>query len=187
MRLLNFREISDRIGRLSKKERLILYLAICFVSLTLLDRSVISPIYSRIKSLNSEIKEREMTIKKNLRILAQEERIASEIAQYSTLLASAKFAGEDATALLKEIEDLANKSSVYLVNMRPAGSRSLGASSKLLINLNCEAQMEQLADFMYNIETSDKLLTIERYQISPKAKGSSVVTCSMTIAKIIMP
>jgi Tfp pilus assembly protein PilO len=90
-------------------------------------------------------------------------------------------------SLLKEIESFANKSSVYLVDMKPAGLKPSDSSKKYLISLNCEAQMEQLSDFMYNIENSNKLLTIEKYQISPKSKESSVVRCSMSIAKIIMP
>ena len=47
--------------------------------------------------------------------------------------------------------------------------------------------MEQLVDFMYNIENSDKLLMIEKYQISPKSKESSVAKCAMSISKIVIP
>ncbi|PIQ86101.1 MAG: hypothetical protein COV73_05065 [Candidatus Omnitrophica bacterium CG11_big_fil_rev_8_21_14_0_20_43_6] len=39
-----------------------------------------------------------------------------------------------------------------------------------MINLNCEAQMEQLVNFMYNMENSSSLLSIEKYQLAPKAK-----------------
>ncbi len=175
------------VSHLSKKEKIIFYTAISFVSLTLLDRLIISPIYSKIKSLNEEIQEKESSTKKNLHILAQKDRISSEIAQYTSFLSSAKSEEEETTLLLKEIEGLANKSSVYLVDMKPGGLKDSGSSKKYLISLNCEAQMEQLSDFMYNIENSNELLTIEKYQISPKSKESSVVKCSMSIAKIVMP
>ena len=175
------------VARLSKREKIIFYAAVSFVSLTLLDRLIISPIYSKIKSLNEEIQERESSIKKNLNILDQKDRISSEITKYTTFLSSTESDEEEMTSLLKEIEGLANKSSVYLVDMKPAGLKSAGSSKKYLISLNCEAQMEQLTDFMYNIENSIKLLTIEKYQIAPKSKESSVVRCSMSIAKIVMP
>lgn len=175
------------VSHLSKREKIIFYAAISFVSLTLLDCLIISPIYSKIKSLNEEIQERESNIKKNLHILAQKDRISSEITKYTSFLSSAESEEEEMTSLLKEIEGLANKSSVYLVDMKPAGLKPTGSSKKYLISLNCEAQMEQLSDFMYNIENSNKLLTIEKYQISPKSKESSVVRCSISIAKIVMP
>lgn len=175
------------LAHLSKREKIIFYAAISFVSLTLLDRLIISPIYSKIKSLNEEIRERESSIKKNLHILAQKDRISFEIAKYTSFLNNAKSEEEEITSALKEIEGLANKAGVYLVDMKPVGLKPAGASKEYLINLNCEAQMEQLIDFMYNIENSNKLLTIEKYQISPKSKESSVVRCSMSIAKIVMP
>jgi 23S rRNA A2030 N6-methylase RlmJ len=137
------------------------------------------------KSLDKEIREKELNIKKGLRILAQKDKVTSEIAKYASILSSLKSEQEDVTPILKEIEILANKTSVYLVDMKPAGLKSSGTSKKYLINLECEAQMEQLTEFMYNIENSNKLLSIEKYQISPKSKESSVATCSMTIAKMI--
>lgn len=187
MRVPKIQALYNFVAHLSKREKIIFYAAISFVSLTLLDRLIISPIYSKIKSLNEEVKEKESSIKKSLHILAQKERISSEIARYTSFLTSAKSEEEETTYLLKEIEGLANKAGVYLVDMKPGGLKDMGSSKKYLINLNCEAQMEQLFDFMYNIENSNKLLTIEKYQIGPKSKESSIARCSMSIAKIIMP
>lgn len=173
--------------RLSKREQLILYLAVFFISLTLLDRAIISPIFSKIKSLDTEIKEKETAIRRNSHILTQKDRVSSEIAKYSSFLSAAKSEDEEVSSFLKEIENLANKSSVYLVDMKPAGIKDLGSSKKYLLNLNCEAQMEQITDFMYNIENSSKLITIDKYQISPKSKESSVAKCSMSISRIVIP
>jgi hypothetical protein len=175
------------LARLSKKEKLILYVAVSFVSLALLDRLIISPIFSKMKSLNREIQEKESGIKKNLRILAQKDRILAESAKYSSFLSSPESGEDQITSLLKEIEGYANKASVYLIDMKPSGVKDIGPSKKYLINLNCEAQIEQLTSFMYNIENSSELLTIEKYQISPKAKESSVARCSMSISKMVAP
>lgn len=175
------------IAHLSKREKIVFYAAVSFVSLTLLDRLIISPIHSKIKSLNKEIQETGSNIRKNLHILSQKDRISSEIAQYASFLNSAKSEEEEATSLLKEIESLANKAEVYLIDMKPMGLKDRDSYKKYLVNLNCESQMEQLSDFMYKIENSDELLTVEKYQITPKSKESSIVRCSISIAKIIVP
>ena len=174
------------LARLSKREKIILYSATFFISLSLLDRSIIYPIASKIESLNKEIQDKEVGIVKNLRILAQKDRILAESAKYASFLNSPKTEEEQMSYLLKEIESLANKSSVYLVDLKPAGLKSTGSVNKYSINLNCEAQMEQIAEFMYNIENSNSLLSIDRYQISPKSKESSVAKCSMSIGKIVV-
>ncbi|MCM8796063.1 MAG: type II secretion system protein M [Candidatus Omnitrophica bacterium] len=187
MKLTRIQTLYNLVSHLSKREKIIFYAAVSFVFLTLLDRLIISPIHSKIKSLNREIQEKEVNIKRNLHILAQKERILSEINKYATFLSSAELKEEEIPSLLREIESLANKVGVYLVDMKPVGLKSIGSFQKYLINLNCEAQMEQLFDFMYNIESSNKLLTIEKYQINPKSKESSVVVCSMSIAKMVTP
>jgi Tfp pilus assembly protein PilO len=92
---------------------------------------------------------------------------------------------EQVTQVLKELESLASKSSVYLVDMKPGGIKESGSSKRILINLNCEAQMEQLVDFMYNMENSSSLISIEKYQLTPKAKESSVAKCNISVYKVI--
>jgi len=173
--------------RLSKREQFILYIAAFFIALTLLDRLIIEPIFSKMQSLDKEIQEKETAIRRNAHVVVQKDRILAEVAKYTSFLSTAKSEDEEITSFLKEIENLADKSSVYLIDMKPSGVKDLGSSKKYLLNLNCEAQMEQLADFMYNIENSNKLLTIDKYQISPKSKESSIAKCSISISKMVIP
>ncbi len=174
------------ISRLSRREKSILYGTLTFVLLALTDRLIISPVFSRIKSLNEQIAKKESEIRNGLRILAQKDKIEAIKAKHSTFTGSLD-SDEEITVLLKEIEGMASKTSVYLIDMKPGGSKTSGSSKKYTISLNCEAQMEQLVDFMYNIETAGKLFTIEKYQISPKSKASSIARCSMSVSKITVP
>lgn len=174
------------LARLSKREKIIFYCAVSFVSLMSLDRLIISPVYLRMRELNKEIQEEEAEIKKNLRILALKDKISAESAKFASFSNSAKSEEEEMTSILKEVENLANKTSVYLVDMKPGGVKEAGASKKYLVNLNCEGQMDQIVNFMYEIENSNKLLTIEKYQISPKTKESSVTACVFSISKALI-
>ena len=187
MKLLKTQVFYTFLGRLTKREKTIFYVAISFIALTLLDRSILNPIMSKMEFLDRQIQEKESGINRNLRILAQKDRILSESAKFNSLLSSFRFEEEEATSLLKEIEALANKSSVYIIDMKPMGFKEVGSSKRYFINLNCEAQMGQIIDFMYNIENSNRLLSVDRYQINPKSKESSIAVCSMSISKMVMP
>jgi Tfp pilus assembly protein PilO len=175
------------LGRLSKREKFIFYCALLIVSITLLDRLIIYPIFSKLNLLNKEIKEKEAGIRKNLHILAHKDRILAESTKYSSFLSSLKSEEEEMTSILKEIESLADKTSIYLIDMKPGGLKDMGTSKKYLVNLNCEAQMEQLVNFIYSIESSNKLLTVDKYQISPKSRESSIARCRITISKVVVP
>jgi hypothetical protein len=186
IKLPNLQALQVFLGRLSKKDKVIFYVAVGVVSLLILDRAIISPVFSKIRSLNQEIQDRQVNIKKNLRILAQKDRIVTQGAKYSSFLGASNVSDdEQVTLVLKELESLANKSSVYLVDMKPGGIKESGSSKRILINLNCEAQMEQLVDFMYNMENSNSLISIEKYQLTPKSKESSVAKCSIAVYKVV--
>ena len=174
------------LSRLSKREKAVLYVTVFSVSLMLLDRLIISPVFHKIGSLENEIRERELSVKKNIRILSQKDKIVKESSKYTPFFNKTKSEEEEVTSVLKEIENLANKSSVYLVDMKPGGVKKACDAKKYIINLSCEAQLEQLTQFMYDVENSKELLMVEKYEISPKSKESSVARCSMTISKISM-
>ncbi len=172
-------------GHLSPRERNIFLLAFFFIFLAIFDRLLISPILSNLDNLNKEIKDTETNIKNNLRILAQKERILGESKRYASFLRSSKSEEEETTSLLKEVEHLANSSSVYIVDMKPLSLKEIGNLKKYAVSLNAEAPMEQMVNFLYRVENSDKLLIIERYQLSLKSKESSLVQINLVIAKIV--
>jgi Tfp pilus assembly protein PilO len=187
MKITKLQDLSGFLAHLSKREKLILYGAVVFIALAFLDRMIINPVSNKIKSLNKEIEERQSQIIRDLKVMAQKSRIEIQRASFSSYLGSAQSENEEITLLLKEIESMANQAAIYLVDMKPAGTKNVGQSKKYLVNLNCEGKMEQIIGFIYSVETSNKLLTIEKYQISPKSKDSNAAKCSLVISKLVIP
>jgi hypothetical protein len=184
--MIKLEPIQKFFSHLSKREQAVFYITIIFVSLMLIDKLIVGPIFSKIDTLNRQIGEKESAIRRNVHILSQKDRISAEISKYGNFLKAPKTEQEDMTVLLKEIESLADKSSVYLVDMKPSGVKEEGSSKRYSISLSCEAQMEQIVNFIYSVENSSSLFMIEKYQISPKSKETSVAKCSITISKIIV-
>jgi hypothetical protein len=175
------------LARLNKREKLILYCAAAAISLTLLDRLVIVPVTAKLQSLSNEIDDKQTAIKRSLRILSQKDRIMAEATKYNSYLDGLKSEDEQMTSILREIEALGNKSTVYLIDLKPAGVKDMGSYKKYFVTLSCEAQVEQLVNFFYGIENSDKLLSIDKYQLMPKSTESSIAKCTMTISKMALP
>ncbi|MFH1640545.1 MAG: hypothetical protein ABIA66_01140 [Candidatus Omnitrophota bacterium] len=188
MDILNkIKSLSSLIPRMNKRGKRIFYIAVFFVSALFLERLIIYPIYYRIKTFNKEIRDSEAEIKKNLHIVSQKDKISKEKDTYASFLIKAKSEEEEVTSILKEIEELANKASIYLEDMKPGGTKAVDSNIKYMLNLNCEAKMEQLIEFMYSIENSNKLFSIEKYEITPKSRDTSIAKCSMSISKISIP
>jgi Tfp pilus assembly protein PilO len=184
--MLSIKRIQAFLSNMTKKDKVILYAAIIMVLLAIMDRAFINPVLLKINGLNEQIIEMESAVRKSAHIMSQKDRILQESAKYKSFLDNIGTDDEEGTSLLKEIGDIANKSEVYLEDMRPSGIKDMETYRKFMVTLSCEGQMEQIADFILNVESSKNLLTIERYQISPKAKGSSIAKCNISISKTVV-
>ena len=187
MKPFNFEKITSLFSRLSKREKMILYVTSFVISALVLDRFVVRPIVKTLHSLNQEARDLQTNIKKSVRLLAQKDRMMSEAKQYAAYSTESKSPEEETVALLKHVEELANHSSVNLLYAKPGGSQQAPEQiAKHYVNLELEGQMEQLINFFYEIENSKMLLRIEKYTLQPTAKGSSVVKCTATVSKAIV-
>ena len=179
--------IASFLAGLNKRQKILFYGAIAFVIFASIDRVVLAPVLGRVHQLDEQIKLEEEIIKRNLSILSQKESLADEINKFTSYLSKSQSEEQDITNFSREIESLAKVASVYLTGIRPAGKRVEGITKKYLIELDFEARMEQLFEFFYAIENSDKLTKIELYYITPKSGESSIATCSIRVSKIIIP
>ena len=183
--MLKFKFILTFLSRLSRREKIIFYIAVTIVSLTLIDRLLLAPVTQKIDNQASEIENKERGIEKMSFILSQKPRIVAETAKYVKFLSKARESDEEATTILKEIESIANDNSMYIVDLKPVGFRDSDEVKKYVVTITCEGQMENVFSFMYNIESSPLLLRIERCEIVPKSKESSIASLTLMISKII--
>jgi len=184
---MQIKSILSFVTRLSKRERAIFYATVSVVGLVLLDRMMLSPILDKVDSLGETIQTQEEIIEQSLLIITQEQRIEGEKDRYSSFLSKPQAEEKEITAFLQEIEALAKKSSIYLTDIKPSGKEAEGTAVHYFAKLSFEAQMEQVFNFFYNVSHFERLIKIEDYQIRPKNEGSSIITCTISISKAIIP
>lgn len=176
------------ISRLGKRERVIFYVTAGIISLLVLDRTVVSQIWTRREQMDQKIKAQEELIRSSLIIATQEEKILKESKYYAPYFSEPESEEKEITAFLKEVENYAKDSSVYVVDIKPSGKKQRDASStQYFLKMEFEALMDQLLHFFFVVENTHGLLKIEDYQIQPKTEGSSIVSCTLSISKTIIP
>lgn len=82
---------------------------------------------------------------------------------------------------------MASQAKVTLVEVKPTDLKSEKIIKRYSINLNCEATMEQLASFMFLLENSTTLFTVDNYNITSKDKEKGILKCNMVVSKIVIP
>lgn len=173
------------LSKLNKREKLVFYGAVLFVGASLIDRIVLGPILHKMALLNERIDVQEDLIRKNARIVAEKDRVQAVSAEFAPYLRAGSSQEEEVARILEEVEKLARKTSLYVVDMKPMGMTEEAANRKYTVDLNCEAQMEQIVNFMYELENSPTLLVVESFSIAPKSKETSIAKCNMRIAHVI--
>jgi hypothetical protein len=171
----------------SPREKLVLAAAFLVIATAFIDRVIGASLSRKLKDLDAQIETKTAEVRKNLRIMAQKRRIEVQHVKYRPYVGMMTTENEEFTTFLKEVDTLARESGVYVLDLKPTGTKAVGDSKRYLINLNIEAEMGVLVKFIYAIEDSKKLMTVEKYQISPKSKDSHAAKCSMIISKMVIP
>ncbi len=177
----------DIISKLSKRERLFLYTVIFFVSFAFLDRLVIRPVESKFKQLNDEILIQRKLLGKNLRNLAQKEAVLREYKKFETYSKTSSSDEEEMAKFLREIERYASRCAVYIVDIKPQPVMNIDFYKKCVVEIEAEAGMEALIKFIYQIESSNKLLKVERLQLTSAKTTPSTIKANAVITKTLIP
>lgn len=180
------KKLAEWYKRRSKREKMILWGTALAMGILFSDRLVLAPALDKIASMDDRIHNEESAIRQSLMVLVQKDRISAEGKEFIAYSVEGKDPEKQMTALLKEIESLADHASVSLLYVKPANIKDEKETKKYLATLECEAEMEGVANFFYSIESSNKLLKIEKFQIQPKTQGSSIAHCTVTVSRTVL-
>ena len=187
MKLNMFERIVGFYTRCSKRERLYVIVAGIVVSILLLDQVILKPIVNTFRNMDAEVADLKNNIRRSVHLLSQKERMTKEMEQFADYSVKSKSSDEETLGLLKHIEELANKTSLNLLYVKPAGTNPAEVAEKYYVTLESEGQIQQLVQFFYEIENSKLLLRVEKYTLQPADTGSTVIKCSATVSRAIVP
>jgi hypothetical protein len=173
-------------SRLSKRERIIVYILLAAISFMLFDRMVLSPIGKRMDALNNEIISQEKKLIKSIHIVQQEESIIDEYNEYTKQLKQAGSDEGEITVFQKNVEELTKKTNLSVINMQPSGVETAELYKKYTIKLDAEATAVQLTDFLYQLERGFQLMRVSEFSLSLGRGKPSVLKIYMLITKITL-
>jgi Tfp pilus assembly protein PilO len=171
--------------KLARKEKIGLGISLVFLAAAFLDRLIINPLRIRFYRLDQQIKISEKQLGGDLRNLKQKDLISEEYEKYLPYIKRSGSDEEEAARLLGEIEALARKSSVYLVDMKPRRPKETEVYKEYAVEIEAEGQMESLVSFMHQVNASSQLLRIETLRLTPAKAESDLLKASMLITKVL--
>lgn len=181
------KKLTDFYAKRTKREKTVLAATLIVILAVATDRFVVTPVLTNLAKVRRQIADEETAVRNSLYMLLRKKEIAAESREANRYVTPPAAPDEEMTGLLREIEAMAEQSSLSLMYVKPGASRDgEGGTKKYLANLECEAEMQQIVTFFYGISSSPKLIKIEKYEIQPKSKDSSIARCVMTVSKTVL-
>jgi Tfp pilus assembly protein PilO len=175
------------ISGLSPKERKVLAFASIIAAAAILDRLLVAPSMDQLRVIDGKIAEQQRVIEQNLRFLTHRDSIIKEAAVYKDYYAKSVQTEEVVIAdFLKKVESLATKSEITLVKVFPDGEDVQQNYLKYLVTLDCSGKLENIANFMYAVNSSPELLKVEKMNLLTNPRDAERIQATITISKMIM-
>jgi len=176
----------DFFNKLSKKERIGLSIAVGFITLAVLDRLVIKPIKDKVDRLNHQIQVSEEELRLDLRNLQEKKVISREYEKYTQYVTKAGSDEEEVAKILAEIEEMARRSNVNLVDITPQAPREIDFYREYAAEIEIMGSMESVVKFLYRLSNSMLLLRAQKLRMTLKGDESKNVAATILVTKILV-
>ena len=171
-------------SKFTKRERLVFIITISLISGVALYVFIVEPAYKKWNQLRLEYKSASSKLLKNTRLLANRDNIEKEYDKYKDYIQKKEDKGQEIALALKEIETAALGAGVKITSIKPRGEKQLKNYQTYSVELISEATVTQFIKFIYDLESSKKLLKVERLVLSLKSAQSDLLKGTFIIDKI---
>ncbi|MDD5680595.1 MAG: GspMb/PilO family protein [Candidatus Omnitrophica bacterium] len=173
------------IRNITKREKILAAFTVSVTLIALVYNFIIDPIISQWNALDKKIRDKESALKKYSRILGDKENIERLRTQYAKYLGSKKMTLEEESAVaLSSIEKTARQTSVRITNIKPLSSKSFGNYNKFTFRVATESKLTELTKFIYDLQSSDQLLKVERMVLRAKENEPATIKSILNITKV---
>ena len=159
-------------GRLSKRERGMVLLALSIFLLILGRYLVVKPYSARREWVKSQLEIQTQLLEKQSRYLKRRTQLEGDLGQLKTKLEaldSSLLAGDtppvSASALQEEVREIAAKEGVQIVSTRVLSPKPVGSFLGIPVQIEVSGEIGQVVNLIKGIESSSKLLVVSEVNI----------------------
>ena len=167
------------ISKLSQRERMYFYITAVIITLFLVDRFIFSMMLGQINQLDERINVLKNELTDNKMILSYKDKINKESEIYEKYLAKED---DPALELQKIVSTLADQSELASPEYKPGTLKD----NKYTVLLSAGGTMKKVVNFMYNLNTVQSLLKVEKIDLSPKTAKSETLKIYILISKAVV-
>ncbi len=148
------------LSSLSRRERLMAVGSALVLMTVVIDRAVMGPWWQHTRHVRDDIHRLERAITTHDRLLSRKDQIEAKGKLYQDYIGTEQVGVLDMGSLIREIESIGKDSGITMGEVKPLEGAEVGQA--LVVEVQYQGSMEQWMQFLYLLQTSKSLLTIER-------------------------
>jgi len=170
--------------KITGRQKILIYITSGIVGVFLMERFFFANLRSKAKELNRQIKVEEANLKIGLEIQKRKERATEDYQDYRSFISAAEKPEKELfTGFLREIEDLAQKAGLSVLNLTPKNEpQNLKDYKKYTAELRAEASLENLIKFLENLQNNSLLIKLDKLALTPKDELANILKLDATVS-----
>lgn len=182
--------ISERLGKLSTREKIGLGLAVFCVFALLVDQFILQYVSNRLAELDLVIEKEKGTLDCIRTTLLSETAVRKDYESVKGLIPFASKPAEDVDRMKGELDEISRGSDVDLQSYQDKEPRLTSAYVEYSVRIaQFEAEIKNLLIFLHELHMSPGMFRVESLAMTPAKKeqgGTRIVKGSMIISKIML-
>ncbi|MEW6009412.1 MAG: type 4a pilus biogenesis protein PilO [Candidatus Omnitrophota bacterium] len=174
------------LSKLSKREKIFLYITAGLIAGSLGFKFIFEPLLRLSDRLNQKLKVSQSQLRR-LQRLSSGKPIKEDYELSLASIKMAKSADAEMARLFGEIESMAKDAGVNILNLRPQEIEDKKVYKKFSLELKSEGTSKQILQFVFLIESSPLLLKIDRFQLAANASSKGLLSASLTLSRLAIP
>jgi len=170
--------------KITGRQKILIYATCGIIGIFLMERFFFASLRSKAKELNRQIKVEEANLKIGLEIQKRKERATKDYQDYRSFLSAAEKPEKELfTGFLREIENLAQKSGLSILNLTPKNEpENLKDYKKYTAELRAEASLENFIKFLEDLQNNSLLIKLDKLALTPKDEQATVLKLDATVS-----
>jgi len=169
---------------LTRREKVLFFGTILLLLGWILYEGIWSSIIQEWKNVSQEISIQEKKLEKSLRIISRQDEIERKYKKYANATVNSE--ETEIAVVLKEVEQIANKTNVKTTNIKAQPVKDMKFYKKVTVGVECEANIKDLVQFIYNLQKSPQILRVQKLRMGTKGKNEAFLKVSFLIDKILI-
>ncbi|MCX5681511.1 MAG: GspMb/PilO family protein [Candidatus Omnitrophica bacterium] len=147
--------------------------------------------YQNLQDETSSQKEQILRSSKDLKtytkIVRGEKTIEAKLKEYTNILKQKGSDEAEMTKVLSDIEAVAGKVNIKIINMEPEKIKKGDLSNYFSIDVQTEGPMKKICEFLYALESKPNRFRIDEIRIEKYAMRADSLKCQLVVSRFLIP